>query len=129
MDIATFRATLPEFSNTTDYTDAQVTFYLTQGVAMLRPERWKDMTDQGLLYYTAHNLVLARQRAKSAASGGVPGLTQGVVASKGVDKVNVSYDTQAATLERGGHWNQTTYGVQFLQLARMVGAGPAQVWC
>lgn len=127
MDASTFRQIFPEFADTSAYSDAQVNFYLTQGRLMLRSDRWGDLLDQGLQYFTAHQLVLARQRAKTALSGATPGETEGAVSSKSVDSVSVSFDTQSVVLNEGGHWNLTTYGVQFLQLARMVGAGPVQV--
>ena len=122
MDIATFRSVPPEFANSTTYPDAQVQFYLTQGQTMLNASIWGSSQDQGLLYYMAHNLVLAQRRAKTASAGGAPGVTQGAVSGKGVDKVNVSYDTEAVKLKNGGMYNQTDYGIQFLQLARMFGA-------
>jgi hypothetical protein len=37
--------------------------------------------------------------------------------------VSVSYDTAAVTLTDAGHWNATTYGIQFWQLQQMAGAG------
>ena len=122
MDIATFRAVFPEFSNSTTYSDAQITFFLTQGTNVMNANIWGTLFDQGVGYYIAHNLVLAQRRAKSVASGGTPGVTQGAVSSKGVDKVNVSYDTNSVALEKGGMYNQTDYGIQFLQLSRMAGA-------
>ena len=126
MDIATFRSVFPEFSNTTTYTDAAITFWLNTGLANLNACVWKTQQDEGLLYYIAHNLVIAQRRAATAAVGGVPGTTQGPIASKGVDKVNIGYTTEAVTLENGGMYNQTDYGIQFLKLARMVGAQGVQ---
>lgn len=122
MDIATFRSVYPEFANSTTYPDAQVQYYLTQGAVMLNSRIWLALQDQGLGLYTAHYLALAQQRARAAAAGGVPGGVQGPTSSKSVADVAVSYDTAAVTLENGGQWNLTTYGVEFLQLARMVGA-------
>lgn len=122
MDITTFRSTFPEFANTTTYPDAQVTFWLTTGETMLNASIWGSLQDQGLLYYIAHNLVIQQRRAKTAAAGGAPGVASGNVSSKGVDKVNVGYDTEAIKLKNGGMYNQTDYGIQFLQLARMLGA-------
>lgn len=122
MDVNTFRSILPEFSNTTYYPDVAVQYWLTTALTMLPLNVWTTLLDQGVLYYAAHNLALARGRARSAAGGAAPGTTQGALTSKGVDKVSAGYDANAVTLKDGGLWNQTTYGIQFLQLARMVGA-------
>lgn len=122
VDIATFRANFPEFSNTTPYPDPQVQFYLDYSVIALSEIRWNTLLDQGTQLFVAHNLALAAQRAKAAATGAIPGVTQGAVNAKAVDKVSVGYDSTVVTLKDGGHWNLTTYGIQFLQLARMVGA-------
>jgi hypothetical protein len=122
-----FVAIFPEFGNGTTYPTAQIQFYLNQAYAMLNPVPWGALQDQGVGYYTAHNLAIAQQRQLSATAGGVPGASQGMTSSKSVDKVSISYDTQAIALENGGLYNQTTYGIQFLTLARMVGSAPTQI--
>jgi len=122
-----FVTNFPEFSNTTNYSQGQVEFYLNLGYQLCSSPRWGSLQDQGVQLFTAHNIALARQRAKAAATGGVPGVTQGVVSAKAVDKVSAGYDAQNVTLEKGGDFNLTTYGLQYLRLARMVGAGGAQL--
>lgn len=42
-------------------------------------------------------------------------------------KVQSANDTGAVALQDGGFFNLTTYGIQFLQLARMVGTGGIQL--
>lgn len=123
---ADFVTNFPEFSGAV-YTQAQVNFYLQLGYQLCSSPRWGMLQDQGVQLFTAHSIALARQRAKTAAAGGVPGVTQGVVAAKAVDKVSAGYDAQNVTLENGGDLNLTTYGLQFLRLSRMVGAGGAQL--
>lgn len=127
MDAATFRQDFPEFSDTTTYPDGSVDFYLALGVKLLPECRWQDLLDYGLELFTAHHLVLSTRDQKAEAAGGMPGAMTGPQSSKAVDKVSVSYDTASATLEDGGFWNLTTYGVRFLQLARMIGAGGIQL--
>lgn len=121
MDIATFRTVLPEFANSTTYTDAAITYWLTQGMLLLLASVWGTTLDQGLLYYTAHNLAIGRRNQLIAAAGGVPGEVKGATASKGVDKANVSYDTQGPQFAKAGLYNTTTYGLEFMRLARLVG--------
>jgi hypothetical protein len=51
----------------------------------------------------------------------------GPVASKSIDKVSVSYDTAAAAMKDAGDFNLTTYGVRYLRIAKMMGAGGLQL--
>ena len=44
-----------------------------------------------------------------------------------MDKVTNSYDTKSVSLTDAGFWNMSMYGVQLMQLARLVGAGPIQL--
>jgi len=122
-----FVTNFPEFSNTTNYSQGQVEFYLNLGYQLCSSSRWGSLQDYGVQLFTAHRLAVGRQRVKGAANGAVPGITQGVVAGKSVDKVSVNYDANNVTLEKGGDYNLTTYGIEFLRLARMVGAGGAQL--
>lgn len=125
---SSFRANFPEFTSATDYPDATVNYWLGIGGKLLRPDRWCDMLDHGLELFVAHHLVLARQAVQSAALGDTPGANTGVTTSEAVDKVSVSYDAGSTTLDaNAGHWNATTYGVQFLMLARTAGSGGWQL--
>lgn len=125
---ASFREHFPEFADASAYPDVTVSYWLGIGVRMLRPDRWVDLLDHGLELFTAHHIAIARQAFRAATAGGTPGANAGVVTSKTVDKVSVSYDAGSTTLDAGaGHWNATTYGVQFLQLARMAGSGGWQL--
>lgn len=127
MDAATFRTQFPEFANTTTFPTSQIDFWSGIGEKLLRPEIWLDLYNQGLSLFTAHHLSIAAQNAKAAASGGVPGATTGMVASKAVDKVSISYTASEIAYKGAGFWNLTTYGLQFWNLVRMFGAGGIQV--
>jgi hypothetical protein len=127
MDISTFRQDFPEFANTTDYPDAQVTFWLGVGGKLLRAERWFDLLDQGLELFTAHHLAIGAKDQATASAGGIPGAVQGNVSSKSVDKVSVSYDASRVTYDDAGFWNMTTYGLRYWNLLMLVGAGGVQL--
>lgn len=127
MDAATFRTDFPEFADATAYPDAAVNFQINLATLRMPEDRWQDLLPYGIELFTAHYLAVARKNIQTASAGGVPGGGMGVVNSKTVDKVSVSYDTALASLEGGGHWNLTSYGVQYLQLARMIGAGGIQL--
>lgn len=127
MDITTFRQSFPEFSDATRYPDSLVTFWLGVVTRMLNPDRWADLLDIGLSLALAHHLVLAVRDQNTAQAGKVPGTVLGMQTSKSVDTVSVSYDVGAVTNEGGGFWNMTSYGVRFLGMARLFGAGGVQL--
>ena len=56
--------------------------------------------------------------------------TKGLVASKSVDGVSVSYDysTAISDLEGWASWKTTEYGIQFITLARVYNMGGMRVW-
>lgn len=127
MTPADFRSAFPEFASTTDYPDARIQFWIAFAGEVVLADRWDPtLIDMGQQLYVAHQLVLSRRNQLAAQGGGSPGTSNGVINSKSVDRVSVGYDTTAGTEVDGSHFNLTTYGVQFLNLARMVGAGGVQ---
>lgn len=127
MDVATFRQQFPEFADTTRYPEPLVAFWLDVVTRMLRPEVWGELLDVGLALALAHHLVVSSRQLGSAAAGKVPGAVLGAQTSKSVDTVSISYDVAAVTLEGGGFWNMSSYGIQFLGMARLLGAGGVQL--
>lgn len=123
MDPEQFVTDFPEFDNTTMYPTDVIAFQIGIATLLLNANRWGSMLNYGIELYVAHNLVLAAQAAEDSAVGNTPGEMTGPTSEKGVDKVSISFDTQSAALTDGGFWNLTRYGVQYLQLARMMGAG------
>lgn len=124
---ATFREHYPEFADQGAYPPSGVSYWLTLAGLLMNADRWGNLIDVGTELFIAHNLVLERQAQKSAATGGVPGLNVGVLSAKAVDKVSASYDTQAGIEKDAGHWNLSTFGVRFIGLVNMVGAGGLQL--
>ena len=118
-----FRIDLPEFANTTTYTDAQLTRWLTLAQTQLNPLRWADLYVTGIEFWVAHMLALGRKDKMPNANPG----TSGLILSKNVGRVSIDFDTTATSIKNGGPWNLTTYGTQFLWFAQMVGAGGMQV--
>lgn len=127
MDIATFRAAFPEFADTTKYTDAMITFWASVGDLLLNEERWDTLYDYGLQLYVAHNITLQSQDVASATIGRTPGLTAGVITSKSVGGVSVSYDAHSVFFELAGNYNMTKYGRDYWQLMNIVGMGGYQI--
>lgn len=124
MDAAQFRIDFPEFADPVVYTDGAVNFWLGVATKLLRAERWADMLDTGLELFTAHNLSLQRT---ASGTPNAPGANTGLVASKTVDKLSITYDASAGIIPNAGHWNLTTYGTRFLWLMNMAGMGPTQL--
>ena len=127
MDIATFRAEFPEFGSQANYPDSQVSLWLGVAAKRLNADRWAELYDHGLSLFTAHHLVLARRNRDAASLGGPPGGGVAAVSAEAVDRISVSYDPATAAETDGGHWNLTTYGLQFIALARLAGAGGVEV--
>lgn len=126
MDNAQFRTDFPEFASTTDYTGSMLDFWSSIAAELVSLDKWGNLYNQGISLFVAHNLVLQRKNM-NAASGGVPGTSTGMLASKAVGRVSVGYDNSNVALDNGGQWNLTTYGMQYLQLARMIGVGGVQL--
>lgn len=123
-----FVAAFPEFANTTIYPITQFDFWASQAYLQLNACRFGTSLDLGAMLFVAHNIVLSAQAVKAAATGGgtVAG-TSGLVASKSVDKVSVSYDNATATTAGAGLWNATVYGQRLYAMMRAFGVGPMYV--
>lgn len=132
---AQFTADYPEFATATQ---AQFNLYQNRAGQHLSTPGWGQPAtnptdpsqytqyDIGMELVIAHFLARAQMRAKTVAAGGVP-LGKGVISAESVGPASVSYDTASATEEDAGHWNETDYGREFVQMARLVGAAPMQV--
>lgn len=122
-----FRARLPEFTSLVIYSDDAVTFWLGLAEQNVSAERWGQNYELGILYYTAHHLVLEARNGASATTGAAPGGVTGPIASKSVGSVAVSYASSTVTKEGDGAWNLTSYGVRYRQLVRIAGMGGIQL--
>lgn len=126
MDVPTFRTHFPEFTQAL-YPDTMVSFWAGIAEKMVLEKRWCDMWSTGVELFVAHNLVLAKANTDATTVGGLPGQTSGPTNSKTVGSASISYDTNAGLEKDAGHWNLTSYGKQFIHLARMFGAGAYQI--
>ena len=125
--IAQFRLDFPAFTNTTIYPDAMVQWNITWATNLMNATSWGNMYTQGMELLVAHLSFLNAQQNLAAAAGGAPGIAKGLIASESAGAVSLGYDTLSATEERGGSYNLTQWGQQFIRLARLVGMGPVQV--
>lgn len=122
---AIFRTNYPEFADKARFPVPQVAYYLTLAPKLINEPRWGNVFDTGVELFIAHNVALERRALDE--KNGVPGMAPGIVSGKSVDKVSVNYDTQSGVMPGAGHWNLTIYGMRFIKLSRMFGAGPIQV--
>ncbi len=125
LDVDAFRAIFPEFSDTATFPDAQVVFWLVSALNRLPELVWGGLWGQGVALLTAHHLALAARRSRAMAGGNGGGV--GLVSSKSVGGVSIAFDNSAGTLEGAGAYNLTPYGVEFWQLAGLVGVGGTQL--
>lgn len=81
--------------------------------------------------WVAHQLVLEKQAVDQARNGGDPGTKIGVISSKSVNGVSVSFDVGSVAggsmQENAGYYNQTVYGMRFYRLMKIRGSGPIQI--
>jgi hypothetical protein len=124
---AQLRSDFPEFADLVQYPDSLVQTWLTVAASLVNPTRWVELTNIGIELVTAHHLVLSMRDQTAAAVGGIPGTMTGPTSAKAVDKVSTSYDTGAAALDGAGFWALSSYGIRYLSLARMMGAGGLQI--
>ena len=127
MDIAAFRVNFPEFTSAVDYPDALLNFWAVVAENLVDDDRWGDLRIQALDLVLAHYVALAKQNQAGGASGGIPGLSVGIVTQKKVGDVSVSYDATSATEPGSGQWAKTTYGQQYMSLSKIFGAGCVQL--
>ena len=123
-----FRSDFPQFADSTKFPDTQINFRLGLADILLSEK----LTGVKLFPYfaelfVAHYLTLYAADSSAEAVGAASGATGGVVASKSVDKVSVSYDTGSTLNPAAGFWNYTRYGAEFWQLLSMFGMGGRQL--
>lgn len=126
LTVREFRGAQPAFIDPVKYLESQIQFYLDKGYSMLPAARWGSQLDLGVIYWAAHFISLAAL----AASGGknsIPGTVIGVLSGGTVDKVSYTRDVNAIMEDNAGHWGMTSFGLVFIRMARMMGAGPIQI--
>lgn len=124
---ASFRMTFPEFADTVKYSAPQVDFYLDLGSKLMNAARWGNLFDFGQQLFAAHNLSLEAVAQRNANMGGNPGSVEGPQTSGNVDKVGYARNPGLAMDPKNGHWNLSTYGLRWVAMVRLVGAGPVYV--
>ena len=117
IDSVTFLENFPQFNNLSTYPQSMIDFWLDYSVHFINFQRWGSLASQGVQLLTAHNLLLASQ-------GGV---FDGLDTGQSVDVESYTTEVNAILIDGAGMYNKTVYGVQYYQLARLIGAGPLQI--
>lgn len=126
MTIENFKTFYPQFSNM----PAEVlNEYFRLAQLICDPERWLEMTDEGVRLYTAHKCTLyLRTKAPDNAPNAMVaamGEAKGIKTNKAVGGVSVGMSESSATtgITGWGDFKTTEYGIQFMTMARQVGIG------
>ena len=125
--VTDFRTFFPEFNDETKYPDALILAYMNVGVQFVSICRWQTSWMLGVCLFAAHELAMGLLASKTAASGGVPGISTGIVSSKSVGPISKSYDTGFAKYDDAGYWNLTIYGQRYWYFINLFGTGGTQL--
>lgn len=125
--VSNFRRDFPQFTDTTKFPDTVVQLRLNLADALIDGSAMGDMFPYLAELFVAHYMALYASDTAAGALGGVGGSTSGVVASKSVDKVSVSYDNSSTLNADAGFWNFSRYGAEFWQLLQFFGCGGIQL--
>ncbi len=130
LDPTTFRTQFPEFTDQSVFPDALITFWDGVVTNLLNPTRWGANLPVGEALFVAHHLAISARDQAAANVGGIPGEVQAPKSGKSVGGISVSLDTGAVTVndnEFAKFCNMTSYGLRFLALSRLTGAGGVQI--
>lgn len=125
--VSDFRRDFPQFSDTTKYPEAVINFRLNLADTLIDGSAMGKMFPYLAELFVAHYMVLYASDTAAGALGGSGGSTSGVVASKSVDKVSVSYDNSSTLNADAGFWNFSRYGAEFWQVLQFFGYGGIQL--
>lgn len=127
--VTAFRDHYDEFSDQDTWPDKVLTRALEDGDDETG-KRWgaykpRSLKLRGMFAFAAHRLVTSRINAAVTESGGLA-VVANAVAGKSVADESVSYAVPTQTMDeriRNGDMTLTAYGLEFLRLRKMAGAG------
>ncbi len=120
-----FRLNHEEFADDQVYPDTMIDQYIKLAKLFVNPDRWGDATDYGIELWVAHNIAVA---ALKITSGDVFGVL-GIHTSEHVGEVGFTADPRLlfGGLDDAGFYARSSFGLQFWQLAKMLGSGGLQI--
>lgn len=132
--IEEFYAFYPQFQGLDELPDQIVWMYICFANEVINIERWGAQWKLGMCLFVAHfcSVYLMSYTDTNSAAAAVIAAAQskGLISSKSVGDVSVSYDFSLAMqdVDRWGQFNLTIFGNQFVHLAKMMSKGPMFVW-
>lgn len=112
IDVATFRARFPEFSDDTEYSDARIQIFIDDAAEDIGTDenRWCNKYDRAQAYLAAHYLYTA-----TSAEAGDASAKAGPISSKSAGGVSVGRAVIAKDRsDQDSFYSTSSYGQQFL---------------
>lgn len=136
--VADFKAVYPQFWDRNDVPfvpEEVLEMYVGFAYSIVNIARYHESWKVCLCLVIAHFLILYMRTMSTNPDGSAAAVikaaeTKGLVASKSVDGVSVSYDysTAIADLDGWADWKTTEFGIQFLTIAKVYNLGGMRVW-
>lgn len=129
-----FLAFFPQFTGKVP--DSVLDFYIRLANNSLSYSRWGDQWEMGMTLFVAHYITLYLQ-ATAGLDANSPvqqvisnSLAQGLVASKSAGSLSKSYDYGSVNDDFAGYgtWKLTSFGQQFITIAKLIGKGGSYIW-
>jgi hypothetical protein len=114
--IAEFRERFLDFSDSGAYPDSRIQLFLDDS-SLLIGDNWGTCKDLGIMYLTAHYLVIS-----NAENSGITS-SANQVSSKSVGSVSESFATPTFKNENDYFYSSTSYGQRYLSYKKIVGVG------
>jgi hypothetical protein len=112
--LSDFRTLFPEFPDTV-FTDDQVNMWLTQADPFFDKCRWDDLLFLGMLYWTAHQLVVNKQNSLSQNFDDA--------ITKKVGDIMKTRSEKLMLQQMNDPYQRTLYGQQYQSYVCLVGIG------
>lgn len=136
--ICDFLSVYPHFANIlsdeTTFPPAFIEMYIQFANDCVSYKRWGNQWKLGMCLFLAHFFTIYLQSLfpENATAQEIMsyGQSKGLISSKSVGDVSVSYDFGAAVqgVESWGQFNTTAYGLQFANLAKLLGKAGMYIW-
>lgn len=133
-DLEEFYAVYPQFQGLEELPDEIVKMYIEFANEVVNEGRWGKQWKLGMCLFVAHfcsiYLMSYSDINSPAAAVIAAGQSKGLVSSKSVGDVSVSYDFSLAmqNVENWGQFNLTMFGNQYVSIAKLMSKGPMWVW-
>lgn len=132
--IGDFYSFYPQFQGLDELPESVIQLYLDFALDVVNIAKWGNQFKIGVCLFTAHFITLYLMSATPEGANAQEVLNsaqmRGVISSKSVHDVSVSYDYSLAIsdVDKWGNFSLTIYGNQFVNLAKMIGKGGMYIW-